>query len=127
MAGSKLQPFVDLGHSLFRTHILYQTGCPVIDHLVGAMLADIDCDRRQRAINSSRFRKLVSMLQVLEVPDGSRTKIYKAIFQPAYLAHSKVYYKETTKERIQTMDSIEYLRYVSIGVRLCCRVLDRRW
>ena len=98
----------DAGLLLFIKHIIRP---PIQQHLIDAILFQIQTEREGYTINRSAVWGCVGILLQLSEPDGPT--IYKRDLEPAVLRESEIFYKAEGEKLLQTCDAPEYLRRVS--------------
>ena len=98
----------DAGLLLFVKHIIRP---PIQDHLIKAVLVQIQTERDGFVINRSVVKECVDVLLDLhEKADGPT--IYKRDLEPAILHESERFYKEEGERLLETCDAPEFLRRV---------------
>lgn len=95
------------GLELFLKHIIRS---PIKDHLVAAILDQIEFERDGHVINRSAVKGCVDVFLWLET---SQSTVYKRELEPVFLKESERFYKQESKTLLETCDAPEYLRRVS--------------
>ena len=98
----------DAGLLLFVKHIIRP---PIQDHLIKAVLLQIQTERDGYVINRSAMKGCVDiLLDLMDRPDG--TTIYKRDLEPAILKESERFYQAEGERLLETCDASEFLRRV---------------
>ncbi|KAI5122284.1 hypothetical protein M0805_002364 [Coniferiporia weirii] len=100
----------DLGMNLFLKQMIKS---PIKEHIVGAILNQVEIDRDGYAINRSSVKSCVDIL--LKLHDESETgsiTVYKRDIEPAVLNESETFYASEGAKLLRTCDAPEYLRRV---------------
>lgn len=98
----------DAGRQLFLKHIIRP---PIQDHLVKAILKQIQFERDGFGINRSPVKGCVDIFLNLEIDDTGVT-IYKRDLEPAVLRESEAFYKVEGETLLETCNAPEFLRKV---------------
>ena len=98
----------DAGLHLFLKHIIRP---PIQDHLVTAILKQIQFERDGYSINRSPVKGCVEILLTLEVDDSGMT-VYTRDLEPAFLRESEAFYKAEGAKLLEYCDAPEFLRKV---------------
>jgi len=105
---AKVPEIWDAGLNLFIKHIIRP---PIEDHMISAILTQIQTERDGYVINRSAVKGCVDvLLQLLDDRDG--ISVYKRDLEPAVLRESEVFYKREGLHLLETCDAPEYLRRV---------------
>ncbi|EJD06564.1 ubiquitin ligase SCF complex subunit Cullin [Fomitiporia mediterranea MF3/22] len=100
----------DCGMNLFLSRMIQS---PIKEHIINAILNQIQIDREGYAINRSAMKSCVDILLALRYETGtSRVTVYKRDVEPAVLRDSEAFYKAEGERLLTTCDSAEYLRRV---------------
>ena len=100
----------DAGLLLFVKHIIRP---PIKDHLIKAVLVQIQTERDGFVINRSAVKECVDvLLDLYESADGQT--IYRRDLEPAILHESERFYKEEGERLLETCDAPEFLRRVRV-------------
>ena len=102
----------DAGLHLFLKHIIRP---PIQDHLVKAILKQIQFDRDGYGINHSPVKGCVDVFLNLDIDDTGVT-VYKRDLEPAILRESEMFYKAEGAKWLEFCDAPEFLRRVSDGL-----------
>ncbi|KAF7794808.1 hypothetical protein EIP86_005950 [Pleurotus ostreatoroseus] len=103
----------DAGLLLFVKHIIRP---PIQDHLIKAVLLQIQTERDGYVINRSAMKGCVDiLLDLMDRPDG--TTIYKRDLEPAILKESERFYKAEGERLLETCDASEFLRRPQVASR----------
>ncbi|KAJ7475820.1 Cullin-domain-containing protein [Mycena latifolia] len=97
----------DVGLNLFLTHIIRP---PIKDHLVTAILTQIQFERDGYVVNRSAIKGCVDVFLTLE--DANGLTVYKRDLEPALLRESQTFYESEGLKLLQSCDAPEYLRRV---------------
>ena len=103
----------DAGLNLFLKHIIRP---PIQDHLVKAILKQIQFERDGYGINRSPVKGCVDVFLNLDVDDAGVT-VYKRDLESAVLRESEVFYKAEGERLLEFCDAPEFLRRVSDPLR----------
>ncbi|KAJ7650303.1 Cullin-domain-containing protein [Roridomyces roridus] len=95
----------DAGLNLFLKHIIRP---PIKDHLVAAILKQIQVERDGYVVNKSAIKGCVDVFITLE--DANGLSVYKRDVEPAVLRESQTFYDLEGRQLLQTCDAPEYLR-----------------
>ena len=93
---------------LFLEHMIKP---PIKEHIVSAILNQVQTEREGFAINRSAVKGCVEILLQLHY-DYDGPTVYKQIVEPAVLKDSLAYYRTEGETLLQTCDAPEYLRKV---------------
>lgn len=102
----------EAGLHLFLKHIIRP---PIQEHIVTAILSQIQFERDGYSINRSPVKGCVDVLTSLDI-DESYTTVYKRDLEPAFLQESETFYKEEGKRLLESCDAPEFLRRVSYNL-----------
>ena len=92
---------------------------PIKEHIVNAILNQLEIEREGYVINRSAVKSCVDVLLALHYEtDTGPISVYKRDIEPAVLKESEAFYKEEGERLLMTCDSPEYLRRVSRCMRL---------
>ncbi|OBZ72292.1 Cullin-3B [Grifola frondosa] len=95
----------DAGLMLFVQHIIKP---PIEDHVISAVLNQIQTERDGYTINRSAVKGCVDVfMQLSDANDGM--SIYKRDLEPAILKESEVFYKSEGERLLETCDAPEFL------------------
>ncbi|KAJ7035018.1 Cullin-domain-containing protein [Mycena alexandri] len=97
----------DAGLNLFLKHIIRP---PIKDHLVTAILTQIQFERDGYVVNRSAIKGCVDVFLTLE--DANGIAVYKRDLEPALLKESQTFYEAEGFKLLQSCDAPEYLRRV---------------
>lgn len=96
------------GLELFMKHIIRP---PIQEHLVNAILDQIQYEREGNVINRSAVKGCVDVFLRLE--PTQHTTVYKQILEPQFLKASERFYNEEARHLLDTCDAPEFLQRVS--------------
>ncbi|KAJ7494705.1 Cullin-domain-containing protein [Mycena galericulata] len=97
----------DVGLNLFLKHIIRP---PIKDHLVTAILNQIQFERDGYVVNRSAIKGCVDVFLTLE--DANGLTVYKRDLEPVLLRESETFYELEGVKLLQSCDAPEYLRRV---------------
>jgi cullin 3 len=97
----------DVGLILFLKHIIRP---PIKEHLVTAILTQIQFERDGYVVNRSATKGCVDVFLTLE--DSSGLTVYKRDLEPALLRDSQTFYASEGLKLLRSCDAPEYLRRV---------------
>ncbi|KAH8118023.1 ubiquitin ligase SCF complex subunit Cullin [Phellopilus nigrolimitatus] len=98
----------DSGMTLFLSQMIRSS---IRDHIVGAILNQIEIDREGYAINRSAVKSCVDVLLALrEDAESGGLSVYKRDVEPAVLKDSEAFYADEGEKLLLTCDAPEYLR-----------------
>lgn len=97
----------DAGLNLFLKHIIRP---PIKDHLVTAILTQIQFERDGYVVNRSAIKGCVDVFLTLE--DANGITVYKRDLEPALLKESQTFYEAEGSKLLQSCDAPEFLRRV---------------
>jgi cullin 3 len=98
----------DAGLQLFLKHIIRP---PIQDHLIKAILKQIQFDREGYGTNRSPVKGCVDVFLNLDVDDSGVT-VYKRDLEPAVLRESEAFYNAEGERLLVSCDAPEFLRKV---------------
>lgn len=108
----------EAGLQLFLKHII----CPPIkDHLLTAILNQIQYEREGYTINRSAVKGCVEVLLSLDSDDNALT-VYQKDLEPVLLRESEAFYKRYGDTLLEMCDTSEYLSKVE-GIPILPKVL----
>jgi cullin 3 len=107
---ANLLEVVDLGRDLFVKHIIRP---PIKVHVINAILSLLHIERDGYVINRSAITSCVDTLSKLSDSSDGMT-VYKQYLEPEILSQSEAYYKAEAGRLLETCDTLEYLRRVSL-------------
>lgn len=84
---------------------------PIKEHIIDAILTQIEIEREEHSINRSAVRSCVDVFLQLHTGEGAET-VYKRDLEPEILAASRKYYTDEGEKLITTCDAPEFLRRV---------------
>ncbi|KAJ7773239.1 Cullin-domain-containing protein [Mycena metata] len=93
--------------NLFLKHIIRP---PIKDHLVTAILTQIQFERDGYVVNRSAIKGCVDVFLTLE--DANGITVYKRDLEPALLKESQTFYEAEGSKLLQSCDAPEFLRRV---------------
>lgn len=100
----------DAGMELYLKRMI---NTPIQNHLVHAILNQIEIERGGLAINRSAVKSCVEVLLALhDEKDGGSISVYKRDIEHAVLEKSRLFYEEEGERLLQACDAPEYLRRV---------------
>ncbi|KAJ7284963.1 Cullin-domain-containing protein [Mycena rebaudengoi] len=97
----------DAGLNLFLKHIIRP---PIKDHLVTAILNQIQFERDGYVVNRSAIKGCVDVFLALQ--DSTGLTVYKRDLEPSLLRESETFYAAEGLKLLQSCDAPEYLRRV---------------
>ncbi|KAJ6531764.1 Cullin-domain-containing protein [Mycena capillaripes] len=97
----------EAGLNLFLKHIIRP---PIKEHLVTAILNQIQFERDGYVVNRSAIKGCVDVFLTLE--DANGLTVYKRDLEPALLRESQTFYEAEGRKLLQSCDAPEYLRRV---------------
>lgn len=100
----------EAGLLLFIEHILRS---PIEEHIISAILTQIQVERDGYVINRSAVKGCVDVLLQL-VDERSDVSVYKRDLEPTILKESEAFYQREGESFLETCDTPEYLRRVSL-------------
>lgn len=101
----------DAGMNLFLTRMIRP---PIKEHIINAILNQVEIDREGYAINRSAVKSCVDILLTLSYEsEAGPVSVYKRDVEPAVLRESEAYYRREGERLIASCDSPEYSRRVS--------------
>ena len=103
----KVPEIWDAGLNLFIMHIIRP---PIQDHLVKAILRQIQFERDGYGINRSPVKECVDVFLNLHV--GDTVTVYQRDLEPAILRESEVFYKAEGEKLLEFCDAPEFLSRV---------------
>ncbi|CAO3632698.1 unnamed protein product [Mucor fragilis] len=105
-------PSVDeMGLNLFRDKVIRSKQHPIQQHLISAMLTQIQLERNGDVIDRSAIQSAVSMLVELTDPDTKLT-VYAIDFEATYLDTTTSYYQIESQKLVSSYDAPEFMRKV---------------
>ncbi|KAL1732356.1 Cullin [Schizophyllum commune] len=104
---ANVPPTWDVGLDLFLRHILRS---PIKDHLVSAVLNEIQYEREGYMINRSTVKGCVDVFLGLIADADTQETVYKRDLEPPFLKESEAFYRAEGERLAETCDSPEYLR-----------------
>ena len=110
MKSANLLEVVDLGRDLFVKHIIRP---PIKVHVINAILSLLHIERDGYVINRSAITSCVDTLSKLSDSSDGMT-VYKQYLEPEILIQSEAYYMAEADRLLETCDTLEYLRRVSL-------------
>ena len=108
----------DAGLLLFIEHILRS---PIQEHIISAILTQIQVERDGYVINRSAVKGCVDVLLQL-FDERADASVYKRDLEPVILKESEAFYQREGEHLLEACDAPEYLRRVGVPlrqVRLC--------
>lgn len=99
----------DAGLNLFLKHIIRS---PIKEHLVTAILNQIQFERDGYVVNRSAIKGCVDVFITLEDVNG--LTVYKRDLEPSLLRESRAFYEAEGLKLLQSCDAPEYLRRVCL-------------
>jgi cullin 3 len=97
-----------VGLHLFFKHIIRP---PIKDHVINAILSQIEFERDGHDINRSAVKGCVTVLLSLDVEQGG-VSVYQQELEPAILRDSTSYYAREGERLVETCDAPEFFRRV---------------
>lgn len=97
----------DAGLNLFLKHIIRP---PIKDHLVTAILNQIQFERDGYVVNRSAIKGCVDVFITLE--DANGLSVYKRDVEPSVLRESQTFYELEGQKLLESCNASEYLRRV---------------
>ncbi|RDB26053.1 Cullin-3 [Hypsizygus marmoreus] len=104
----KVPEIWDAGLHLFLKHIIRP---PIQQHIVSAVLNQIQFERDGYSINRFPVKGCVDVLLSLDIDDAGVT-VYKRDLEPAFLRESEAFYKAEGVKLLESCDAPEFLRRV---------------
>lgn len=95
------------GLSLFLRHIIRS---PIKDHVIAAVLNQIEFERDGYVINRSAVKGCVDVLLSLDADAG--VTVYRQLLEPAVIRESERYYEREGKWAVEELDASQYLKRV---------------
>ena len=114
----KVPEIWDAGLLLFIKHILRS---PIQEHIISAVLTQIQVERDGYVINRSAVKGCVDVLLQL-FDERADASVYKRDLEPVILKESEAFYQREGEHLLEACDAPEYLRRVGVPlrqVRLC--------
>lgn len=94
---------------LFREHMLKR---PILDHIVSAILNEIEVEREGYVINRSAVKSCVDiLLQLQEGYDGPN--VYQSVVEPEIISSSRIYYAREGDALLNSCDAPGFLKKVT--------------
>lgn len=103
------------GLSLFLKHIIRP---PIRDHVIAAILKQIQFERDGYSINQSSVKGCVEVLRNLWVDDANNITVYQHYLEPTFLRESEAFYKTEGLKLLDSCDAPEFLARVSLFLSL---------
>lgn len=100
-----------MGLNLFRDKVIRSKQHPIQQHLISAMLTQIQLERNGDVIDRSAIQSAVSMLVELTDPDTKLT-VYAIDFEATYLDTTTSYYQIESQKLVSSYDAPEFMRKV---------------
>lgn len=100
------------GLHLFLDNVLHSKSLPVQEHVIGALLGQIQVERDGYSINRSAMKECVEVYTTLINPRNG-IKVYYEDLEPSFLNESQRFYATEAQKLLETCDAPEYLRRVS--------------
>lgn len=101
----------EAGLDLFLKHII----CPPFDeHIISAILKQIQIERDGYTINRSAVKECVDVLVKLGT-EGGKPSVYKQRLEPEILSESEAFYAIESETLSATCDASEFLRRASLS------------
>lgn len=100
----------EAGLGLFLKHIIRP---PIKDHIVTAILNQVEFERDGYVINRSAVRGCVDIFRGLDIDFGGPS-VYEHDLEPAILRDSRTFYEKEGERLVETCDASEFLRRVSL-------------
>ena len=100
----------DAGVLLFHKHIIEP---PIEDHLISAVLDEVQVERDGFAINQSAVRGCVEVLCLLR-GDPRTPSVYLEKLEPPLLEGTRKFYEAEGKKKLETCSAPEYLSHASL-------------
>lgn len=98
------------GLTLFLKHIIRP---PIRDHVIAAILNQIQFERDGYSINQSSVKGCVDVLRSLWVDEASNITVYQHYLEPAFLRESEAFYKAEGQKLLESCDAPEFLARVN--------------
>lgn len=100
------------GLHLFLDNVLHSKNLPVREHVIGALLGQVQVERDGYSINRSAMKDCVEVYTTLIHPRNG-TKVYYEDLEPSFLDESQRFYAAEAQKLLETCDAPEYLLRVS--------------
>jgi hypothetical protein len=84
---------------------------PVRDHVISALLGQVQVERDGYSINRSAMKECVEVYTTL-INSRNGTKVYHEDLEPSFLNESQRFYAAEAQKLLETCDAPEYLRRV---------------
>jgi cullin 3 len=109
----------EAGLTIFLNTIIRSTTHPIREHLLSAILSQIQLDRNGETIQRSTVRECVDIfLRLAAVGPGGEETVYALDLEPVVLSASTEYYTQEATELLDRGDALAYLRTVSLMIDL---------
>lgn len=95
---------------MFLKHIIRP---PIKDHIITAILQQVEFERDGYVINRSAVKGCVTVLSLLDVEVGGDS-VYQTDLEPAILRESAEFYRKEGLKLVETCDAPEFLQRVSL-------------
>lgn len=100
------------GLHLFLDNVLHSKNLPVREHVISALLAQVQVERDGYSINRSAMKECVEVYTTLISPRNG-VKVYYEDMEPSFLNESQRFYATEAQKLLETCDAPEYLRRAS--------------
>jgi len=100
------------GLHLFLDNVLHSKILPVREHVVNALLGQVQVERDGYSINRSAMKECVEVYTTLINPRNG-VKVYYEDLEPSFLNESQRFYAAEAQKLLETCDAPEYLRRAS--------------
>lgn len=100
------------GLHLFLDNVLHSKSLPVREHVISALLGQVQVERDGYSINRSAMKECVEVYTTLINPKNG-IKVYYEDLEPPFLNESQRFYATEAQKLLETCDAPEYLRRVN--------------
>jgi cullin 3 len=107
-----LHDITTTGLHLFLENVLRSRNLPVREHVISALLGQVQVERDGYSINRSAMKECVEIYSTLIAP-GHSVKVYYEDLEPSFLNESQRFYAAEAQKLLETCDAPEYLRRAS--------------
>jgi cullin 3 len=101
------------GLHLFLDNVLHSKDLPVREHVISALLGQVQVERDGHSINRSAMKECVEVYTTLINPRNG-VKVYYEDLEPSFLNESQRFYAVEAQKLLETCDAPEYLRRASL-------------
>jgi hypothetical protein len=114
------------GLHLFLDNVLHSKNLPVREHVISALLGQVQVERDGYSINRSAMKECVEVYTTLINPRNG-VKVYYEDLEPSFLNESQRFYAAEAQKLLEACDAPEYLRRASPFGTPCYKKLLTVW